>query len=117
MRQPQWVEHKFEGSMFCRRVVNTLASIKPAVAGTSTNDGAQENSAAIVVLLSFHWPHAPVQPVGLGGVLQADGDAALGIAMEIAPARKCVVFAVLRNGPNAGGYPCAPQARRRHCSR
>jgi hypothetical protein len=33
-----WVEHKFEGSMFCRRVVDTLASIKPAVAGASTND-------------------------------------------------------------------------------
>jgi hypothetical protein len=33
-----WVEHKFE-DMFCRSVVDTLASIKPAVALTSTNDG------------------------------------------------------------------------------
>jgi hypothetical protein len=104
----RWVEHKFEGSMFCRRVVDTLASIKPAVICTSTNEGALENSAAIVLLLSFHWPRAPVQPASLGGVLQVDGDAALGIALEIASARKCRCFCCFAKQPKRWWLPvCA----------
>jgi hypothetical protein len=75
-----WVEHKFEGSMFCRSVVDTLAAIKPTSALTSTNNGLLENSAAISLLLSFYCPRVSVQPVGLGGVLQMDGDTTLGIA-------------------------------------
>lgn len=49
----RWVEHNFGGSIFCRCVVDTLASIKPAVVLSSTNNGVLENSAAVSQLLSF----------------------------------------------------------------
>jgi hypothetical protein len=95
--------------MFCRLVVNTLASIKPAATWPSTNDGVQDNSAAVSLLLSFHCPRASVQPGSLGGVLQLDREAALGIALEIASAKNRVISGSLRNEPDCGGYPCAPQ--------
>jgi hypothetical protein len=45
-----------------------------------------------------------------------DGDAALGIALEIALPENVVFLAASRNGPNAGGYPCAPVSRAEMCA-
>lgn len=106
-----WVRHNFEGSMFCRRVGDTHATIKPASAPASTN-GSLENAPRVSLLLSFtahaHWSNQLSWRRFANGPRRCPRHSCRDCVCQ----KMCGFCFSLRNDPNAGGcYPCAPRAQ------